>query len=170
MAYYSQSTSWAKCNTSSLYTSCELCRITGFWCIELEFRFQILLYLFQLELRSGNVKWNPLFFLLHICYSTLMLLGANLSKTKWYKNLENDWNPGTWVLIWEFSVRAFQWILTLQGFCGFLKSLRPCPLDESSLSIGRVKTGSEVGNGTLTLRVCDQAPNGEFQENISECY
>ena len=34
---------------------------------------------------------------------TLMLLVANLANTKWGKNMKNDWNPGTWVLIWEYS-------------------------------------------------------------------
>ena len=28
------------------------------------------------------------------------------------KNLKNYWNPCIWVLIWEHSVRAIQWILT----------------------------------------------------------
>ena len=28
------------------------------------------------------------------------------------KNLKNNWNPGTWVLTWECSVRAIQWIQT----------------------------------------------------------
>ena len=36
------------------------------------------------------------------------------------------------------SVRAIQWIPTWHGLDGFRKSLRPCALDESSLSIGRV--------------------------------
>ena len=51
---------------------------------------------------------------------------------------ENDWNPGTWVLIWEYSMRAIQWIPTWQGLDDFQKSFSPCPLDESSLSIERV--------------------------------
>ena len=55
------------------------------------------------------------------------------------KMLENDWNPGIWVLIWEHSARAFQWIPTWQGLNGFQKSLHSCALDERSLSIGRVK-------------------------------
>ena len=55
------------------------------------------------------------------------------------KPLKNDRNPGTWVLIWENSVRAIQWIPTWQGSNGLQISLLPCPLDESSLSIGRVK-------------------------------
>ena len=33
---------------------------------------------------------------------------ANLTNTKWCKKPENDWNPGIWVLIWEFSARAIQ--------------------------------------------------------------
>ena len=53
------------------------------------------------------------------------------------KNIKNDWNPGTWVLIWENSTRAIQWIPTWQGLDGFQKPLHPCALDEISLSIGR---------------------------------
>ena len=48
--------------------------------------------------------------------------------------MKDDWNPGTWVLIWEYSARAFRWTPTWQG----LDALHPCALDESSLSIGRV--------------------------------
>ena len=54
------------------------------------------------------------------------------------KELKNDWNSGKWVLIWEYSARAIQWIPTWQGFDGFQKSLRSCALDQSSHSIGRV--------------------------------
>ena len=73
---------------------------------------------------------------------TLMLLVANLANTKGCKNLKNDWNLGIWVLIWEYSSRAIPWIPTWQGLDGFQRLLRPCALDESSLSIGRVKRGS----------------------------
>ena len=31
------------------------------------------------------------------------------------KTMKNDWNPGIWVLIWEYSVGAFKWIPTWQG-------------------------------------------------------
>ena len=56
------------------------------------------------------------------------------------KSLKSDRNPGIWVLIWEYSVTAIKWIPTWQGLDGFQKqSPRPCPLDESSLSIGRNK-------------------------------
>ena len=67
-----------------------------------------------------------------------MLLVANLANTKWCKkNLKNDWNHGKlWVLIKEYSARAIQRVLTQQGLDGFQKSLCPCALDESSLSIG----------------------------------
>ena len=50
------------------------------------------------------------------------------------KNFKNNWNPGKWVLIWEYSARAFQWIPTWQGFAGFWKSLHPCALDENIAS------------------------------------
>ena len=70
---------------------------------------------------------------------TLMLLVANLANTKRYKNLKYDWNPCIWVLIWEHSSRAIQWIPTWQGLDGFQRFLRSCAFDESSLSIGRVK-------------------------------
>ena len=74
---------------------------------------------------------------------TLMLLVTNLANTKlWKINLKNDWNPGTWVLIWEYSVRAIKWIPTWQP-CqdGFQNLLHLWALEESSLSIGRVHTG-----------------------------
>ena len=47
---------------------------------------------------------------------TLVLLVANFAITKWCKNLKNDWNSDTWVLIWKYSVRDFQWMATWQGF------------------------------------------------------
>ena len=34
-----------------------------------------------------------------LCHLTLMLLVANLTNSKYCKNLQNDWNPGTWILI-----------------------------------------------------------------------
>ena len=69
---------------------------------------------------------------------TLMLLMANFANTKNAKKLNNDWNPGNWVLIWEYSVRAIQRIPTWHGLDGFQKSLHSCASDESSLSIRRV--------------------------------
>ena len=39
-----------------------------------------------------------------------------------------------------YSVRAIQLIPTCEGLDGFQKSLCPCALDESSLSIGRVNS------------------------------
>ena len=33
---------------------------------------------------------------------------ANLANANVAKNLKNYWNHGTWVIIWEFSARAFQ--------------------------------------------------------------
>ena len=69
---------------------------------------------------------------------TLMLLVAYLANTKWCKNLKKYWNPGTLVLIWEYSVRAIQWIPT--SIKCFQNVLCSCALDESSLTIGRFLT------------------------------
>ena len=70
---------------------------------------------------------------------TLIWPVANLVNTKYLKNY---WNPVKWVLIWEYSVRAFRWIPTWQGLDIFQKSLRPCALGKSSLSIWRVNARS----------------------------
>ena len=51
------------------------------------------------------------------------------------------------VLIWEHSARAFWWIPTWQDLNGFPKTFRPCALDESSHSIGRV-----ISTSLLQLR------------------
>ena len=69
-----------------------------------------------------------------------MQLVANFANTKWYKKLKNDGNPCTWVLIWESLVRTIQWTTIWQGLYYFQKSLHPCTLDESSLSVGRVNS------------------------------
>ena len=84
---------------------------------------------------------------------TLMLLVANLANTKWSKKPEN-WNPGTWVLIWEYSARAMQWIPTLQGLDSFQKSLHPCALDKSSLSIERVNPYPAKHNNSRGVQQC----------------
>ena len=53
------------------------------------------------------------------------------------KNLRNDWNLGTLVLIWEYSARANS---NEYQHDSFQKSLHPCALDKSySLSIGKLK-------------------------------
>ena len=52
--------------------------------------------------------------------------------------LKYDWNPGTWLLIWEYSMRAFWWIPTWQDLDDFQNSLSSCALDECSLGIERV--------------------------------
>ena len=67
-----------------------------------------------------------------------MLLVAYFANAKWCKNLKNDWITAKWVLIWEYSVRAFQWIPTWQGLDGFQKYLHPSTLGKNSRSIGRV--------------------------------
>ena len=35
------------------------------------------------------------------------------------KNLEIDWNPGIWLLIWESSAKGLKWIPKWQGLDGF---------------------------------------------------
>ena len=65
-------------------------------------------------------------------------MSINFANTTWCKKDELFyWNPGTWLLTWEYSVRAFQWIPSWQGLGGYQKSY-PCALDESSLSIEAV--------------------------------
>ena len=67
---------------------------------------------------------------------------ANFEKYKMMqKTWKINWNPGEWVLIWEFSAIAIQWIPTWQGLNGFQKCLHPCALGKRILSIGRVKFG-----------------------------
>ena len=61
----------------------------------------------------------------------LMLLVANLTNTKWGKKSENDWKPGKWVIIWEYSERPIQWTPTWQGLDGSQKTLRPCDLNKT---------------------------------------
>ena len=80
-----------------------------------------------------------------------MLLVANLANTKWTR--KNDWSPCTWVLIWEYSARAIQWIptLTWKGLDGFQKPLGPCALDESRLSIGRVNSNRQEPSNEYEL-------------------
>ena len=41
------------------------------------------------------------------------------------KHLKNDWNPGTWVIIREYSVRAILWIPTWQGLEWFSRFCIP---------------------------------------------
>ena len=52
------------------------------------------------------------------------------------KPLGNVWTPCTWLLIWEYLARTFQWIPTWQVLDGFQKSLHPWAFDESSLYLG----------------------------------
>ena len=63
---------------------------------------------------------------------TLLLLVANLAKTRLCKNMD------TWILIWEHSARIMQWIPTWQGLDVFQKSLLHWALDKNSLSNGRI--------------------------------
>ena len=75
-----------------------------------------------------------------VCLTWPFIAGGEFGHYKMMqKNMKNYWNPGEWVLIWEYSARAIQWIPTWQGLGVFHKSLHPCILDDSSLNIERVK-------------------------------
>ena len=65
----------------------------------------------------------------------------------------NDWNTGTWVLIWEYYARTIQWIPTQQGLDSVQKSLRICALDKS-LSIGRDNKLGKIPYEVDLLSVC----------------
>ena len=56
---------------------------------------------------------------------TLLTLVANLANTKLCKEYTKK-TTDTWVLIWEYSAIAFQWIPIWQGLDGFQKSLHSC--------------------------------------------
>ena len=67
-------------------------------------------------------------------------LVADLTITKWWnKSWEMSETLKKWLLIWDYSARAIQWIPTWQGLYSFQTFLHSCALGESSFSIGRVK-------------------------------
>ena len=85
----------------------------------------------------------------------LMLLVANLTKAKWCKIPENDWNNATWVLIWEYSERAIQWIPTWQGLDGFLCILVLWMKVASALEGSSMRTGELLTSvSSLQVNVC----------------
>ena len=60
--------------------------------------------------RMPTIMWTRHSKVTHWCL-TLMLLVFNLTNAKWCKKtFKNYWNPGSWVLIWEYSARVIQWI------------------------------------------------------------
>ena len=76
----------------------------------------------------------------YLCNFTLMLQVANFANTKWCKATGKrlkHWYNATHLRV--LSQRAFKWIPTWQGLDGYQQALHACPLEESSLSIGRVK-------------------------------
>ena len=93
----------------------------------------------QMSTHVPGFSYFQLFFLHHHVMSKLATNSIRVNTFSQYKMMqkyfENTWNPGKWVLISQYSVRAIQWIPTWQDFDGFQKSLPPCALDESSLSI-----------------------------------
>ena len=93
-------------------------------------------------------RWSTYFstIILTFCWWWLFLPIQYYAK----KTLKNDRNHGLWVFIWEYSARVFQWIPTWQGSNDFQFFLHFSPMNESSLSMERVKTVSVV-LGTVTL-------------------
>ena len=77
---------------------------------------------------------------------TLILLEANFANIQWCKKSLKM--TETQVLMWEYSVRAIQWIPTWQGLGGFQKPFRHCALDGCWLSIRRFKSWIEQMLGT----------------------
>ena len=65
------------------------------------------------------------------------------------RDLKDDWNPGTWVFIWEYSARPIQLVLIWPGLDVFQKCLCPCVLEGCSLSIGRVKSDWNLAKWVL---------------------
>ena len=88
--------------------------------------------------------------------SSLTVLNPRAAGGKFclYKMMQtpNDWNPGKWVLIWKYSVRAIQWIPKWQGSDAFQKSLHSCVLNKSSLSIGRVELWNTKATHMTTFK------------------
>ena len=93
--------------------------------------------------RASEICWNDLIFIfLTLSYSLMLLLRKSLCSThnpyyaccRWLiwpiqndaKNLIKYWNPSTRVPIWEYSVRAIQWIPKWQGLKMVFK--KPCVL------------------------------------------
>ena len=72
-----------------------------------------------------------------------------MQKTK----LRNDSNPGTWVLIWEYLVRAIHWIPAWQVLDSFQNSFASLCLGQnfSNLSIARVKTKFKIKQNSETV-------------------
>ena len=72
---------------------------------------------------------------------TIMLPVANLANAKLSQNMNNNWNPGKLVLIWENFVRGIQLIPTWQGLYGFLRCVCPCSLDKVALALEELTSG-----------------------------
>ena len=93
---------------------------------------------------------------------TLMLLVANFVNTKCCKMLKNDRNPAKWVLIWEYSAWAIQWIPTWQGLDDFWKYSNLCACGESSLGIGRVNIRESLTFACLSLYNHPPPPSSHY--------
>ena len=92
----------------------------------------------------------------------ITLLVANLANTKWCKNSEKSLKPWQMVTDLRVLIKSFHMNTNLTGFGWFSRSLQSCALNESSLTIGRVKAQmpwvSVLGNKQhryLSVRYCE---------------
>ena len=104
--------------------------------------------------RTSGVNGLDILSVLDIFPLNLLLLMAYLANTKRCKKPKEV--TDTWVLIWKYSARATQWIPTCDKvYIFFRKSLCSCILEESSLSIVRVKPSrlqnAQIVNGLNPL-------------------
>ena len=67
--------------------------------------------------------------------------------------------------IWEYSVKASQWIPTWRGLDSFHKALRPCPLDGSSLSIREPRENPMQGD-----RNGDERSGKQYEDGGAGCH
>ena len=63
------------------------------------------------------------------------------------KTLKIDWNPGIWVLIWEYSARAIQSIPTSQGLDGY------CDLDKVASALKELKAASRKAHSSICVKL-----------------
>ena len=94
---------------------------------------QHFLYFFPMDERSLSMERVKPYGCTHA------LLELNLVKTNVCKTPEKWRDHEKLVLIWECSARAFRWIPTWQGLDGFQNLLHFSPMNESGLSMERLK-------------------------------
>ena len=94
-----------------------------------------------LQREINSIKVHILiFFFLRICINPLCCWWLSWPIHNNAKILKNQWDPGIWVLIWEYSVRDIQWVPTWWGLDGFQKSSRSCALSKVALALEGLST------------------------------